>query len=60
MADMATVAAEMGEAQIAICEATTEIDSGREGRTCPSLATSAITGRVAKATFPVPHRNVMT
>ncbi len=41
-------AAEMGEAVMAICEATVAIASGRDGRIL-SLAISAITGRVEKA-----------
>ena len=40
----ATVAAEMGLAVIACCEAITAIPSGRSGRIFVSVATSAITG----------------
>ena len=43
----ATVAAEMGLAVMACCEAITEIDSGRSGRTPASTDTSEITGRSA-------------
>ena len=56
---MAMVAAEIGDAQMPICEATAAMVSGREGRTFCSLATSAMTGRVAKATWPVPQKTVM-
>ena len=41
----ATVAAEIGLAVIACCEAMTEIERGRSGRTFVSRATSEITGR---------------
>ena len=44
-----TTAAEMGEAVMAICEETTAIDSGREGRMSFSLATSVMTGIIEKA-----------
>ncbi|MNF91015.1 hypothetical protein D3C76_658040 [compost metagenome] len=49
MPEKATTAAEMGEAVMAIWEATTAMESGRDGRMPCSLATSAITGRVEKA-----------
>ena len=52
-------AAETGEAVIAIWEAMTATDSGRDGRTPPSLATSAIAGSVEKAVCPVPAISVM-
>ena len=42
----ATVAAEMGHAVIACCEAMTEMEIGRSGRTPASRDTSAITGRI--------------
>ena len=42
---MAAVAAEIGLAVIACCEAMTEIPSGRSGRTPALRAVSAITGR---------------
>ncbi len=54
-----TTAAEMGEAVIAIWEATTAIDSGRDGRMPCSLATSVITGSVEKAVWPVPASTVI-
>ena len=56
---MNTTAAEMGEAVMAICEATTAMLSGREGRMPCSLATSAITGSVENAVWPVPASSVM-
>ena len=59
MAAIATIAAEIGEAHMPICEATAAMDSGREGLTFCSFATSAMTGRVANATCPVPHNTVM-
>ena len=40
----ATVAAEIGDAVIACCDAITAIPSGRSGRILVSRATSAITG----------------
>ena len=40
-------------------EYVTTLDSGRDGRTPCSLATSAITGRVEKAVRPVPANMVM-
>ncbi len=40
----ATVAAEMGLAVIACCEAITAMPSGRSGRILVSVATSAMTG----------------
>ena len=52
-------AAETGEAVIAICEATTATDSGREGRMSFSLATSVMTGIVENAVCPVPAMSVM-
>lgn len=51
-----TTAAEIGEAVIAIWDATTATDNGREGR---SFATSAMTGSVEKAVCPVPAGSVM-
>ena len=56
---MKTTAAEIGEAQIASCEATTATESGREGRTPDSLATSTMTGSVEKAVWPVPAKSVI-
>ena len=53
-------AADMGEAVIAIWEATVAMDKGRDGRTPVSLATSAITGSVEKAVCPVPAKTVIT
>ena len=41
----ATVAADMGLAVMACCEAITAIPRGRSGRILVSLATSAMTGR---------------
>jgi len=43
----ATVAADMGEAVIACCDATVEIESGRSGRTPALRDTSAMTGSSA-------------
>ncbi len=54
-----TTAAEIGEAVMAICEATTAIDSGRAGRMSFSLATSVMTGIVENAVWPVPAMIVM-
>ena len=56
----ATVAAEIGQAVIACCDAMTDIEIGRSGRTPASRATSAITGRMPNAMLPVPHMNVKT
>ena len=42
----ATVAAEIGHAVIACCDATTETEIGRSGRTPASRDTSAMTGRM--------------
>ena len=56
---MKTTAAEIGEATMAICEAGTATDSGREGRILPSLATSTMTGRVENAVCPVPAHSVI-
>ena len=53
-----TTAAEIGLAVIAICEATTAMDSGRVGRIWFSLATSVTTGKAAKAVCPVPAKIV--
>ena len=47
MATSATVAAEMGLAVMACCEAMTEMESGRSGRTPASRDTSAMIGRIA-------------
>jgi len=44
---------------MAICDATVEIDSGRDGLTPALLATSAITGRVENAVRPVPANMVI-
>lgn len=44
-ANIATVAAEIGLAVIACCEAITAITNGRSGRIFVSVATSAITGK---------------
>ena len=49
----------MGDAVIAICEATTEMLKGREGRMPCSLATSAMTGKVENAVCPVPASKVI-
>ena len=49
-----TTAAEIGEAVMAICDATTAMDSGRAGRMLFSLATSVMTGIVENAVCPVP------
>ena len=57
---MNTTAAEIGEATIAICEAMTATESGRDGRTLPSFATSTITGSVEKAVWPVPASTVIS
>jgi hypothetical protein len=54
-----TTAAEMGEAVMAICEATTATDSGLDGRMLFSLATSVMTGIVENAVCPVPAMRVM-
>lgn len=40
------MAAEMGEAATPTCEATTAMDSGREGRMPCSLDTSTMTGMI--------------
>lgn len=56
---MNTTAAEIGEAVMAIWEATTAIDNGRDGRTPPSFDTSTMTGSVEKAVCPVPARTVI-
>jgi len=45
-------------AVIACCEAMTEMDMGRSGRTPVSRATSAMTGRTEYATWPVPENRV--
>ena len=45
---------------MAIWEATTAMDSGRDGRTLPSLATSTMTGSVENAVWPVPASTVMS
>ena len=55
-----TTAAEIGEAQIAIWEDTTAMESGRDGRTLPSFATSTMTGSVENAVWPVPARTVIS
>ena len=57
---MNTTAAEIGEATIAICDAITAADSGRDGRTLPSFATSTMTGMVENAVWPVPASTVMS
>ena len=44
---------------MAICDATTAIDRGRDGRTPFSFATSAMTGRVENAVWPVPAMSVI-
>ena len=44
---------------MAICEATVAMESGRDGLIPFSLATSAITGSVEKAVWPVPANRVM-
>ena len=54
----ATVAADIGLAVMACCEAITAIDSGRSGRTRLSAATSAITGSSEYETCPVPATKV--
>ena len=54
----ATVAAEIGEAVMACCEAITAMPSGRSGRILVSRATSAITGSTEYATWPVPATKV--
>jgi len=54
----ATVAAEMGLAVMACCEAMTAIPSGRSGLILVSVATSAMTGRTEYATCPVPATKV--
>ena len=53
-----TTAAEIGDAVIAICADTTAADSGRQGLTPCSFATSAITGSVAREMLPVPAKIV--
>src|SRR4051794_24085080 len=57
-ASRAAVAAANGLAVIACCEAITLIDIGRSGRIPALRETSAITGRTAYATCPVPEQNV--
>ena len=57
---MKTTAADSGEATMAIWEATTATDRGREGRTPPSLATSTMTGSVENAVWPVPAKTVIS
>ena len=57
-ATMAAIAAEIGLAVMACCEAITEIDMGRSGRTPASWATSAMTGRMLYTTLPVPDIKV--
>lgn len=57
---MRTTAAEMGEAVMASWDVTTAADRGRDGRTPPSFATSAMTGSVEKEVCPVPARRVIT
>jgi len=54
-----TTAAEIGDAVMAICEATTATESGRRGRRLVSFATSTMTGIVEKAVWPVPAIRVM-
>ena len=54
----ATVAAEIGLAVMACCDAITAIPRGRSGRTLVSRATSAMTGSTEYATWPVPATNV--
>jgi hypothetical protein len=49
----------MGDAVMAIWDATVAMASGRDGRTPVSLATSAMTGRVENAVSPVPANMVM-
>ena len=44
---------------MAICEATTATDSGRDGRMLFSLATSMMTGIVENAVWPVPAISVI-
>ena len=44
---------------MAICEATTAMESGREGRMPCSFATSVITGKVENAVCPVPASTVI-
>lgn len=55
---MEAKAAKIGEATIAICDAMTVTDSGREGRTVPSSATTTMTGSVEKAGWPVSAKTV--
>ena len=54
----AAVAADMGLAVMACCEAITEIDSGRSGRTLLSVAISDIIGNSEYAICPVPENRV--
>ncbi|CAH0320185.1 hypothetical protein SRABI106_04334 [Rahnella aquatilis] len=51
---MYTTAAEIGEAVMAICAATTAVESGRQGLIPCSLATSEITGNADSEMLPVP------
>ncbi len=49
---IAAIAAEIGDPEIATCEATTAADKGLDGLSPISFATSEITGRVEKNRIP--------